>query len=403
LHVFFGAYEEIFDLMKELDTYKYIDWKEHVLTYTLDKGERFDFRTINLPSPLHLLPAVFQNRYFSIWEKLSLWKALFPILFGGRKYYKSQDKYSYKEWHESFGISEKMLKKMFLPMTLALKFLTPPDVSANIVLDVTGTFLSQNSASKIGMLKGSPEIYISKPLEEDILTRGGQVTKNLKLKEVQLKDNCDEIKGLIFEDEKGDSIIKEANDYIFALPIHNLKKVMPQTWVKKYKYFNGLNELASVPVVTLHLWLDKQVSGINNILFCPDGHIPVYADMANTTPDYYNDGASRFQFVVAPAFEFIKKTDQEIKEEIWQNLKNVFPESTEGVNITKSKVVRVPNSVYWPKPGHEKYRVPQKTPIANLFLAGGYTQQEFYDSMEGAVRSGNRAAIALEEKYISAN
>ena len=83
LHVFFGAYEEIYDLMRELGIYDNILWKEHVLTYTLDEGERFEFRTLPLPSPAHLLPAVFQNRYFGWGDKLSLLRALYPMLFGG--------------------------------------------------------------------------------------------------------------------------------------------------------------------------------------------------------------------------------------------------------------------------------------------------------------------------------
>src|SRR5688572_20902768 len=65
LHVFFGAYEEIYDLMREVGIYENILWKEHVLTYTLSGGERFEFRTMRAPSPMHLLPAVFKNHYFT--------------------------------------------------------------------------------------------------------------------------------------------------------------------------------------------------------------------------------------------------------------------------------------------------------------------------------------------------
>jgi len=62
--------------------------------------------------------------------------------------------------------------------------------------------------------------------------------------------------------------------------------------------------------------------------------------------------------------------------------------------IVKSTIVRIPQSVYWPKPGIDHLRPTQATPIPNLFLAGGYTTQEFYDSMEGAVASGRLAATA---------
>src|SRR5438105_6036649 len=48
LHAFFGAYEEIYKLMRELDTYQHISWKKHELRYTLAGGEQFAFKTVNL-------------------------------------------------------------------------------------------------------------------------------------------------------------------------------------------------------------------------------------------------------------------------------------------------------------------------------------------------------------------
>ena len=43
----------------------------------------------------------------------------------------------------------------------------------------------------------------------------------------------------------------------------------------------------------------------------------------------------------------------------------------------------------------DPYRPAQKTPIANFFLAGSYTQQDYIDSMEGATLSGKQAAKAI--------
>jgi zeta-carotene desaturase len=60
-------------------------------------------------------------------------------------------------------------------------------------------------------------------------------------------------------------------------------------------------------------------------------------------------------------------------------------------------VVRIPNSIYREVPGSDALRPTQRTPIRNLALAGDYTQQDYMASMEGAVRSGHRAAKALIE------
>jgi zeta-carotene desaturase len=45
----------------------------------------------------------------------------------------------------------------------------------------------------------------------------------------------------------------------------------------------------------------------------------------------------------------------------------------------------------------EPYRPAQRTPVSNFFLAGSYTQQDYIDSMEGAVISGKQAAYVMLE------
>ncbi len=396
LHAFFGAYEEIYTLMKELGTYENVLWKKHELQYTLAGGERFSFATVNLPSPFHLLPAAFKNRYFTLAERLTLVKALGPMLFGSDKYFTSQDKFSYEQWHTRWGISKRMLKKMFLPMALALKFLPPDELSAKIVLDVIGIFLRRNQASKMGLLKGSPNEYLTGPIAKYITERGSTIRTEAKLGEVVL-DETDrrKVAALVLED--GERI--EGDHFLFALPIHNLKKIIPAELYENETFFANLKQISSVPVMSAQIWLDRQVSYVDNLLFSPDGVIPVYADMGNTTPEYYCEGKSRFHVCVAPAKDLMKKSDEEVTEIVWNSLRDCFPDSAKDAKIIKSVIVRIPNSVYRPAPGTDQYRPSQKTPVKNLFLAGGYTHQKFYDSMEGAVQSGKLAAKELVNTY----
>lgn len=389
LHAFFGAYEDIYTLMRELGTYDNIDWKKHELTYTLEGGERFSFATVNLPSPFHLLPAAFKNRYFTLAERLTLVKALGPMLFGSAKYFTSQDKFSYEQWHERWGISRRMLKKMFMPMALSLKFLPPDEISAKIVLDVIGIFLRQNKASRMGLLKGSPDELLTGPIADYVRKKGGVVRTEAKVKEVLL-DETDRHKlaGVILED--GERLT--ADNYLFALPMHNLKKLIPTELYDTETFFANLRNIQSVPVISVQLWLDRQVSYVDNLLFSPDGFIPVYTDMGNSNPEYNCDGKSRFHCCVAPAKDLIKKSDAEIIETVWGNLQSVFPDGSKDAKIEKAVVVRIPWSVYNPAPGIDQFRPSQETPVKNLWLAGGYTHQKFYDSMEGAVQSGKLAA-----------
>lgn len=390
LHVFFGAYEEIFELMKELGIYQNILWKKHELRYTLKNGESFSFTTANLPSPFHLLPAAFKNRYFTLAERLTLVKALVPMLFGTPKYYTKMDKFTYEEWHTNWGISKRMLQKMFLPMALALKFLPPSELSAKVVLDVTGIFLRQNKASRMGFLNGSPDEKLTTPIANYIRNRGGNIITEAKVANLELADSGDKIEAVVLDN--GERLT--ADYYLTALPIHNLKKVLPEKLYSQ-EFFGNLLEIKGVPVISVQLWVDRQVSYVDNVLFSPDGPIPVYADMGNTNPDYYYEGKSRFHVCVAPAKDLMGKSDEEVINLVWDSLRSCFPDGSKDAELVKSTIVRIPNSVYYPGRNIDKLRPTQKTPVKNLFLAGGYTQQRFYDSMEGAVQSGKLAALEV--------
>jgi uncharacterized protein with NAD-binding domain and iron-sulfur cluster len=54
--------------------------------------------------------------------------------------------------------------------------------------------------------------------------------------------------------------------------------------------------------------------------------------------------------------------------------------------------------VFSAAPGLDQLRPPQRTPLANLFLAGDWTATGWPATMESAVRSGRLAAKALLER-----
>merc|ERR1712205_163653 len=83
---------------------------------------------------------------------------------------------------------------------------------------------------------------------------------------------------------------------------------------------------------------------------------------------------------------YSRPTEQIVADAIKQ-MNELFP-SSKKLNCTWSSVVKLGQSLYREKPGQDKYRPTQATPISNFFLAGSYTYQDYLDSMEGATRSG---------------
>lgn len=391
-HCFFGAYDVLYDLMREIRVYDAVLWKDHKLTYTLAGGSSFAFNTWDLPSPLHLVPAIVKNGYFRFGEMFSFSKSLIPLALKKDRYPPTQDHLTFTEWAKQHRFGDRLLEKMFRPMALALKFIPPEEISAKIILDVTEVFYRIPDASCMGFLKGAPQEHLIGPLQEYSKAKGAEFLPGTAAE--QLLYERGEIRGVRLLNGK----VLEADYYLCALPIHNLNKVLPDSLKKEGSFFGDLEKLKGVPVISVQIWYDRQITSENNVLFSPDGAIPVYADLANTTPDYKtlrgepHVDKSRFEFCVAPAGELMALSKEEIIDLVDRSVRSCFPESSKGAEILKSTLVRIPRSVYAPTPNMEQYRPTQKTPVSNLFLAGGFTRQLYYDSMGGAVMSANLAS-----------
>ena len=394
-HCFFGAYSVLYDLMKEIKTDHAVVWKEHKLTYTLEGGEHFTFNTWDLPSPLHLLPAIVKNGYFTFGEMAAFARSLIPLALQKEKYPPTQDHLTFTAWAKEKKFGNRLLDKMFRPMALALKFIPPEEISAKIILDVTETFYRIPDASRMGFLKGSPQEYLTQPLIDYSASKGA-IFKNRTVVDELLFDGT-EINGVQLRNGE----ILTADYYLCALPIHNLKKVLPDALKKHDPFFGDLDKLEGVPVISVQIWYDREITCADNVLFSPDGVIPVYANLARTTPDYCMlrgepfSGKTRFEFCVAPAKELIGLSKEEIIRLVDLSVRNCYPETSRGAKILKSTVVKIPQSVYAPLPHMEQFRPSQKTPLRNLFLAGGFSQQLYYDSMGGAVMSANLAVDGM--------
>merc|ERR1719395_515002 len=85
------------------------------------------------------------------------------------------------------------------------------------------------------------------------------------------------------------------------------------------------------------------------------------------------------------------RSDAQIVKDSLEQMYTLFP-SSRKLNNTWSSVVKLGQSLYREKPGQDKFRPSQATPIENFFLAGSYTYQDYIDSMEGATKSGMMVA-----------
>lgn len=400
LHAFFGAYPNMLQLFKELGIEDRLQWKEHALIFNQPEkpGTYSYFSVPDIPAPFNVGMSILRNNDMLSWyQKFRFAIGLWPGVVRGQKYVEDMDKYTLLEWLRLQGVDEGVNTDVFIAASKALTFINPDEVSATIPLTAINRFLQERYGSKIAFLDGSPTERLCQPIVDHIVAGGGTVQLEKPLKEIVLNPDGSVqhflIRGI---NGQSDEIIK-ADAYVSAMSVDVIKVLMPAPW-KAMPFFQKLDGLEGVPVINLHLWFDRKLTDIDHLLFSRSDILSVYADMSITCKEYEDPDKSMLELVLAPAKDWIDKSDEEIIAATMGELERLFPQhlcTEDPAKLLKSKVVKTPRSVYKATPGRQACRPDQATPIANFFLSGSYTMQRYLGSMEGAVLSGKLTAQAI--------
>ena len=417
LHVFFGCYYQLFELMKKVEAFKNLRLKEHTHNF-INKGGKtgsLDFRFLT-GAPFNGLKAFFATSQLSVQDKLQNAMALgtSPIVRGlidfdgAMKTIRDLDRVSFGDWFRRQGGSDGSIKRMWNPIAYALGFIDADNISARCMLTIFQLFAAKTEASVLRMLNGSPYEYLHKPIVEYLEARGTKIHTRQKVREIKFSEDDGEtrVNGIVVANGDTEETIT-ADAYVFACDVPGIQRILPEAW-RKWPEFDNIYKLDAVPVATVQLRFDGWVTelheknqrqqldhaaGIDNLLYTPDADFSCFADLALTSPeDYYRQGeGSLLQLVLTPGDPFIKENNEAIAHHVLKQVHELFPSSRE-LNMTWYSVVKLAQSLYREAPGMDPYRPNQKTPVPNFFLAGSYTQQDYIDSMEGATISGKQAA-----------
>src|SRR3984885_2084330 len=396
LHAFFGGYTNLHALLREVGIAHHVLWQPHALTWAMPPNfsPRWngvpvyeEFRFADAPSPFNGIGAVLGARYvFNTWEKVLFATGTLPVLRGDHAYADAQDDVTYAQWHRRRGMSEHMLRTFFAPMALALNF-TPVDaISAEAMLRVMAYFASTRDASRAGFLDGPPNERLIEPIAQHVQAQGVRIERTARVAELLFSD--DRCSGVRTDDGR----TYEAENVILATPVHDAAKLLPAEMLRD-PLVHGVGKLTSSPVINGHFWFDRPISPHTNLIFGAGTLLPVHADLGQASPGYGWPGKSFLEVCIAPADDLMALDDEAVIERVLADMTKLYPLATKD-SLVKAKLVRVPKSVYRASPGAEKLRPGSRTPVANLFLAGCYTNHRFPASIEGAMRSARAAADA---------
>lgn len=394
-------------LFKDLNIEDRLQWKDHAMIFAKPGSKKREFSVFDfpaLPAPLNAGVAILGNTDLLTWpEKIKLGIGLIPAYVFGQSYVEEQEGVTVQQWMRQRGIPDRVTDEVFIAMSKALNFIDPKDLSMQCVLIALNRFLQETDGSKIAFLDGSPTERLCEPLREYIEQRGGEIRVDAPVKRIIVNDDTENsVAGLLL---KGGEIVS-ADYYVSAMPVDAIKKLTPDPW-RDIPYFSKMMGLKGVPVINIHVWFDRKLSTVDNLIFSRSPLLSVYADMSEACNGYASKDESMLEMVFAPAKGWIGKPDEEIFDATMKELERLFPEEIRSnteeqetgnfAKVLKYSLVKTATSVYETLPGCEEMRPTQKSPISNFVMAGDFSKQKYLASMEGAILSGQLAARTVAD------
>lgn len=188
-----------------------------------------------------------------------------------------------------------------------------------------------------------------------------------------------------------------ADFVVVAVPFDRVASLVPPELAPRVPALASIGELRAAPITGVHLWFDRPV--------CPFDHVVTPGRLIQWVFNHTalqgrqgqgQDGGQYLQIVISASYDLLALDRNAIRDLVLAELAEIWPAAREAT-LLRSWVVTEHGATFAVRPGVEAFRPPQRTPVEGLFLAGDWTDTGWPATMEGAVRSGYRAAEGVLE------
>jgi hydroxysqualene dehydroxylase len=149
--------------------------------------------------------------------------------------------------------------------------------------------------------------------------------------------------------------------------------------------------LGSSPIINAHVVLDRRVMAE---AFVAGVGTPIQWVFDRTDQSGLDGNGQYLAVSVSAADELVDLSVNELRERLLPALHALLPEVARA-RVTDFFITRERHATFRPAPGSGALRPPAVTGIPGLYLAGAWTDTGWPATMEGAVRSGESAAVAV--------
>jgi squalene-associated FAD-dependent desaturase len=193
-----------------------------------------------------------------------------------------------------------------------------------------------------------------------------------------------------------DGEVLAADVVVLAVPHEQAARLIPAGALPP-ETVDGWAGLGAAPIVNLHVRYDRKVMDVP-FAAAVDSPVQWVFDRTRISGMHARGDDGQYLAVsLSAADPYVDMSVAELREMFVPALAALFPEAR-AATVTEFFVTRERRATFRQVPGTAKLRPKSATALPGLVLAGSWTDTGWPDTMEGAVRSGLNAVIALHDQ-----
>ena len=393
-HLMIGGYHATLDLLRRAGAGELLLFQDELALEWIDEQGVSALACPPLAAPLHLLVGLLGLR-LPLAVKLQAIRLGLAVRFGRRP-----DGLTLAEYLGRCGQGEAARRLLWDPLAIAILNESVERAAAVLFHRVyREAFLVDHRASRLVFPRRGWGVLLEK-LAAYFESRGGVVRRGARAESLALEAGS--VSGVrlaerptrreeIAAGAPAEERFERADAVISAVPPPALLALLPAE-LRARPAFQALEQFGGSPIVSVDLWLDRVV--VDRVMLgLRDAEMEWVFDKGRL---HGRTGAPQhLAFIASAAYRSAPKPNAELVAAAVGALRRYFPAMADAV-VTRSLVQREPQATFASTPELEGLRPGPVSEVPGLFLAGDWTDTGLPATIEGAVRSGQRAAEALQ-------
>lgn len=352
-------------------------------------GKRCDFVPAGwLPAPLHLFPALMRLGYLSLGERLGIARALSQL---ARDPVARDDNSgsTIGQWLRQHGQSDRAIERFWSVVLVSALSETVDRASTAAARKV---FVDGFVASREAYQVEIPELPLSDLFDRRLgawLTQHA-VTVHRSTPIRQVEGGATRATGILL----ADGTRRTFNFVVVAVPWHRIGTLLSESLRVALPNLSAVESIPSAAITAVHLWFDRPITELPHAVLVGKLSQWLFNGRRQDTIRGIAEPGHYYQVVISATHDLNVRDRTKTVAKVREELAQVFPDARRA-QLLHWRTTRQPAAVFSVRPGLDRIRPTQQTPVKNLMLAGDWTATGWPATMEGAVRSGYLAVEAI--------